>query len=83
MAYYVSTANTTPDEPSLGWYYSTTDENEREIIVGPFYSREAALDDESGGEYSAYLESKRDDHRPAEELDQELIDSGRGHLIRR
>ena len=66
MAYYVSTANTTPDERSPGWYYSTTDENEREKIVGPFYSREAALDDESGGEYSACLESKRDNYRSAE-----------------
>lgn len=80
MAYYVGYSDCTPDEPSSGWYYSSADEDGGETVKGPFSTRSEALDDESDGAYSEWLEQKREGER---DLDRELIDAGRGHLVRR
>jgi hypothetical protein len=78
MPYYVNSASVTPDEPSPGWYYTREDDDGVERIVGPFGSKHEALDDESDGAYSEWLESKREDN-----YERDLIDAGRGHLLRR
>ncbi len=78
MPYYVNGASVTPDEPSPGWYYSRKDEDGQEGIVGPFYSRDAALDDESDGAYSEWKAQRRKD-----DYVEQMIDAGRRHLLRR
>lgn len=78
MPYYVNSANVTPDEPSPGWYYTRVDDDGEERLVGPFHSKHDALDDESDGAYSEWLESKREDN-----YERDLIDAGRGHLLKR
>lgn len=78
MPYYVSYANCTTDEPSPGWYYTETDEDGNETLRGPFDSKAEALDAESNGAYSSWLESKRE-----EDYERDMIDAGRGHLLRR
>jgi hypothetical protein len=77
MAYYVSYSDCTPEEPSSGWYYSKEDEDGNETIRGPFASKADALDDESDGAYSSWLESKREDN-----YERDMIDAGRGHLLK-
>jgi hypothetical protein len=84
MAYYVSYANCTPEEPSSGWYCTTTTEDGGEIIHGPFLTKGEALDVESDGAYSDYCDFKRDEARDRElgsRADQ-IRDAGRGHLLR-
>lgn len=78
MPYYVKYNDCTPDEPAPGWYYVATDEDGKEALRGPFSSKADALDDESDGAYSAYLEAKRED-----EYERDMIDAGRGHLLPR
>lgn len=80
MPYYINSACVTPDEPNPGWYYSRAiDDCGETEIRGPFGSRAEALDDESDGAYSEWIADKRDN----ENYEQDLIDSGRGHLLRR
>ena len=54
MPYFVGTTDVTPWEPTIGWYYvqDWLDDNEniRERIVGPFNSRQDALDSMDGDE---------------------------------
>lgn len=78
MPYYVSYADCTTDEPSPGWYVTIEDEDGNETRRGPFASKAEALDEESGGEYSSWLESKRE-----ENYERDMIDAGRGHLLKR
>ena len=78
MAYYVSYSNVTPEEPSSGWYYVSSDEDGNEIIKGPFFSKAEALDDESDGAYSEYLTNRRE----AENYEEDMRNAGRGHLLR-
>ena len=74
--YYVAPSQTTPEEPHSGYYY-VKDTDDGEVICGPFITRPEALDDMSDGAYSSWVESKRD------EADrQDIIDAGRGHLLR-
>lgn len=79
--YYVSTTDVTPDEPSPGWYYAETEEDGSEKIIGPFHSRVAALDAQSDGAYSEWLGQRGS--RSSEQIEQDIIDAGRGHLVRR
>lgn len=74
--YYVAPRKTTPSEPRSGYYYvKNVDGNG--LICGPFITRHEALDDMSDGAYSSWVEGKRD------EADrQDIIDAGRGHLLR-
>jgi len=76
MAYYISASNCTPEEPQPGWYYLRQDDD-GESIVGPFWSKADALDDETDGAYSEWLESKG-----REKYEQDMMDAGRGHLLR-
>ena len=50
-----------------------------ETVHGPFASKYEALDEISGGAYSEWLSDKRKN----ENYEQDLIDAGRGHLVRR
>lgn len=63
MPYYVSYSQCTPDEPGPGWYYSRESEDGKITILGPFESKRDALDAESEGAYSDWLESKADEDR--------------------
>jgi len=63
MAYFVSWSETTCAEPSPGWYAIREDEDGNEEMAGPFCFREDALDWESDGAYSQYLEMKMDEER--------------------
>lgn len=79
MPYYVSRSNCTTDEPSPGWYYSREiDDCGETELRGPFASKSEALDDESDGAYSEWLADKRDDDNYRDDL----INAGRGHLLR-
>jgi hypothetical protein len=80
MPYYVSPSNVTPEEPCQGWYYVETNEDGEETLRGPFYSKHDALDHESDGAYSSYLENKR--HERDETYREGMINAGRGHLLR-
>ena len=77
MPYYVSYAECTSSEPSPGWYCTTTDEDGIETLSGPYATKTEALDAESDGAYSSWLESKREENN-----ERDIIDSGRGHLLR-
>lgn len=77
MAYYVSYADCTTDEPSPGWYFTKEDEDGNETRFGPFASKADALDEESDGAYSSWLESKREDN-----YERDMMDAGRGHLLK-
>ncbi len=79
MAYYVSPSDCTCAEPVSGWFYTREDEDGNEEIVGPFATKTAALDDESGGAYSDYLYQQHRDR----DLDyrDSMRDAGRGHLL--
>lgn len=79
MPYKISGSYITPDMPSPGWYYNHTAEDGTEQVFGPFYSREDALDHESDGAYSSWLEDKRHERWYVED---EMREAGRGHLIR-
>jgi hypothetical protein len=79
MAYYVSYSNITAEEPSAGWYYLHQDDDGMETLRGPFPTKDAALDDEGDGAYSAWLDYQRED---LENYRQDMIDAGRGHLLR-
>lgn len=83
MAYYVSYSECTHDEPRPGWYgVKTIDDDGSEERAGPFTSKAEALDWESDGAYSQYLEMKADERREeARDYRQEMRDAGRGHLL--
>jgi hypothetical protein len=84
MAYYVSYANCTPEEPSSGWYCTRTNDEGEEYICGPYLTKGEALDVESDGAYSDYCDFKRDEARDRDlgsRADQ-IRDAGRGHLLR-
>lgn len=76
--YYVSHEKCTPDEPSPGWYFSREDEDGNERICGPLSSKHEALDQMSDGAYSEWLDRKQE-----ENYEQDMIDAGRGHLLRK
>lgn len=80
MAYYVSASDVTPEEPSSGWYYVRIDEDGGETICGPFWSKSEAMDDETDGAYSDYLEQKADEMRE-DRYNDVLRDAGRWHLV--
>ena len=77
MPYYVSSDAITPDEPRPGWYYFVLEEDGTETVKGPFASKHEALDAESDGAYSSWLEDKRH-----ERYEDDMRDAGRDHLIR-
>jgi hypothetical protein len=76
MPYYVKPPEMTCAEPASGWFY----EDKEGVTHGPFPTRTAALDDETDGHYSDWLYEKHRD----EKIDyrQDMIDAGRGHLLR-
>jgi len=78
MAYYVSHSNITAEEPSAGWYYLHEDDDGNETLRGPFPTKAAALDDESDGAYSDWIDYQREDR---DDYRQSMIDAGRGHLL--
>lgn len=81
MAYYVSYGEVTHDEPSPGWYaVKTLDDSGEEERAGPFPTKAEALDWESDGAYSDYLEQKADEMRE-DRYNDVLRDAGRWHLI--
>lgn len=81
MAYYVSYADCTHDEPTPGWYATkTVDDDGSEERAGPFATKAEALDWESDGAYSEYIEMKADERREESYRDQ-MRDAGRGHLF--
>jgi len=79
MPYFISHSELTCAEPSSGWFYLRENDDGNETIVGPFATKAEALDDESDGAYSSYLESKREDR---DEYERDMRDAGRGHLLR-
>lgn len=42
VPYYVSIDNTTPDEPSHGWYWTHENEDDEIVFHGPYFSRSDA-----------------------------------------
>lgn len=79
MAYYVSYSEITSEEPAAGWYYLHQDDDGIETLRGPFASKAEALDDESDGAYSDWLDYQREDRSSYRD---DMIDAGRGHLLR-
>lgn len=77
MAYYTAPSECTQGE-APGWYY----ENDEGDIVGPFLTKTDALDDESDGAYSSWLDYQRDEMRTlGMTYREEMRDAGRGHLL--
>lgn len=79
MAYYVAYSDCTTDEPSPGWY-ATRDTDDGEERAGPFSSKADALDWESDGAYSEWLESRAEERREQNYRD-DMRAAGRGHLL--
>ena len=79
MPFYVNRASVTPDEPSPGWYYSREiDDCGETEIRGPFNTKAEALNDESDGAYTEWLADQRKDDNYRDDM----INAGRGHLLR-
>lgn len=64
-----------------GHYVIIDDGDGGEVRRGPYLTRDAALDDVSGGVWSDYKRTLRDDHGLGTYREQ-MIDAGRGHLLR-
>lgn len=62
--YRIGHTDTTPAEPVPGFYYTTTDGDGAESEpVGPFATADAAIDDMSGGELTAYRNASEEERR--------------------